>query len=83
MAGCLVRQAVEPFLAKEKLLQVEQLGRFGVVRRPWEGCRGRPTFSEGPQCVQVGRACAQGVGQSPAWQAHLQEGRPVASDPVL
>lgn len=72
-----------PLLAKEGLLQMEQLGRLGVVGRPWEGCRGRPTFSEGPQCLQVGGACAQGVGQSPAWQAHLQEGQPMASHLVL
>lgn len=32
---------------------------------------------------EMGGACAQGVVHSPAWEAHLQEGCPVASHPVL
>lgn len=72
--------AAEPFWGKGGLLRVGQPERFGVVGRPWAGCRRRCTISQG---LEGSGACAQGVVQSPAWQALLQEGWPVASRPVL
>lgn len=70
-------------LREKGVTQMGQLERFGVVGRPWEGCRGSRTCSEGPQGSAGGRGLCPGCGSEPAWQAHLQEGWPVASHPVL
>lgn len=54
---CLVSPAAEPFLG--------QLQRFGVLGRPWEGCRDRYPFREGPQGPGAGQSL------SPAGPASL------------